>query len=336
MTKDKISIIIPTFNRCDLLAEALNSITSQTSPDWEALIVDDGSTDETEKFVKSLALKEKRISYHKRERYPKGAATCRNIGLEHASYDYVIFLDSDDLMAPDCIESRLKAFRANPGCDFIVSQIATFSSSAAKPEYLWNINNDEDDIYRFIKLDSVWQTSSVTWRKDSVTILGGFDENLHCWQDVDIHLRALVAGFEYNKFFEAKPDILYRKQNQFSISQQQINSQEKLQSRIELLFKAYYIADERMDIIKELHWMAANVITSAASGHHFKSAYQLLFNKSVRHMLKIRERFDLLKLLLLHQFRLERVATGRKIRENITERLLWKNTICQVPVSQIS
>lgn len=334
MEQTKISVIIPSFNRRELLEESIRSVLSQTSPSWEAIIVDDGSDDGTSEMVETYIKKDPRIRLIKRDRNPKGAATCRNIGILHASHQYMIFLDSDDLMEPHCIEKRLKAVERFPESDFLVFQIACFSSPDHQPEYFWNIESTEDDTYRFFKLDAVWQTSGVTWKKNSVLRLGGFDENLHCWQDVDIHLRALMAGFRYEKFLHTRPDVLYRRHDQASISQQQIHSREKLQSRKEILSKVLLMADDRPWMVRELRWMAANIIASAANSHQFVPAYNLLFRSWMRRILRGREIADLVRLVLIQQSRLERFTPCKKLKQKITDRIIWKNTICQIPITQ--
>jgi hypothetical protein len=163
-------------------------------------------------------------------------------------------------------------------------------------------------------------------------LLGGFDVRLHCWQDVDLHVRALMAGLKYEKFLDSSPDILYRRQNQSSISQQQIHSREKLQSRKVILQKALFLSDGRPRLIRELRWMASNIIASAASGHHFNYAYDILSRAWAKRIFTGHEVFDLVKLLLVCQTRLERIKSGKNVKKRICDRILWKTSICKVPV----
>ena len=80
MSTPLISIIIPTYNRACILPQALNSVMAQTYEHWECIVVDDGSTDDTLTVLEVYNKKDKRIKYFKRQRKPKGAPTCRNIG----------------------------------------------------------------------------------------------------------------------------------------------------------------------------------------------------------------------------------------------------------------
>ena len=88
----KISIIIPTYKRSHLLTKTLISVQEQTYEDWECIIVDDGSTDDTQKIVKEFCDLDHRFSLHNRPvSKPKGANSCRNYGLEISQGEYLIF-----------------------------------------------------------------------------------------------------------------------------------------------------------------------------------------------------------------------------------------------------
>ena len=91
-----VSIIIPSFNREILIQETLDSVLQQTYPRWEAIVIDDGSLDKTCEVVQSYSDKDQRIKLIKRDRQPKSASVCRNIGIENAKGKYALFLDSDD------------------------------------------------------------------------------------------------------------------------------------------------------------------------------------------------------------------------------------------------
>lgn len=95
--QSKISVIIPTHNRAHIILDALKSVTSQTYSNWECLIIDDRSTDNSEEVIKSFIENDQRFIFFKRPKQrPKGAASCRNLGLENMTGDFVQFFDSDD------------------------------------------------------------------------------------------------------------------------------------------------------------------------------------------------------------------------------------------------
>lgn len=106
--KVKVSVIIPTFNRGNILGETLESVRAQTLTEWECIVVDDGSSDDTEELMKTYQKMDPRFTYVKRpaERN-KGACACRNIGLEHAKGEYIQFLDSDDIISSNKLEEQV-------------------------------------------------------------------------------------------------------------------------------------------------------------------------------------------------------------------------------------
>lgn len=98
------SIIIPTYNRANLIGLTIDSILNQTYTNYEIIIVDDGSTDNTEEVIKKI--NHQKISYLKKENAERGAA--RNFGMAHANGEYITFVDSDDLLYPDYFLNAFK------------------------------------------------------------------------------------------------------------------------------------------------------------------------------------------------------------------------------------
>ena len=96
-----VSIIIPTFNRACCIENAIESVTRQSGKNWELIIIDDGSTDNTSLIVREY-LGDLRIKYYFQEN--RGVSAARNLGAEYAAGDYLIFLDSDDYLVPDLVE----------------------------------------------------------------------------------------------------------------------------------------------------------------------------------------------------------------------------------------
>ena len=97
--QSKVSVIIPTYNRAYLISRAINSVLNQTYQDFEIIIVDDGSTDNTEEVIKEFQEKDERIKYI-RHKNNKGEAAARNTGIKAAKNEYISFQDSDDESFP--------------------------------------------------------------------------------------------------------------------------------------------------------------------------------------------------------------------------------------------
>jgi glycosyltransferase involved in cell wall biosynthesis len=121
-----VSIIIPSFNRADLIPETLESIISQTYKNWECIVVDDGSTDQTVKILEEYASKDIRFKIYSRPSdRPKGANTCRNFGFELAKGEYIQWFDSDDIMNPNMLERKVNELSTSK-IDFVVCAAKSF------------------------------------------------------------------------------------------------------------------------------------------------------------------------------------------------------------------
>ncbi|MDT0688316.1 glycosyltransferase family 2 protein [Salegentibacter sp. F188] len=128
--KPIISIIIPTYNRAHIIKETLDSVLHQTFENWECLVIDDGSNDNTKEVIQ-VYLQDKRFKYFERpEEREKGACTCRNIGIEKSSGEYIQFLDSDDILGLNKFEVQLnKLKKASP------LSLATCKWGGLKPQW---------------------------------------------------------------------------------------------------------------------------------------------------------------------------------------------------------
>lgn len=228
-----ISIISPVFNRADLLQATAESVLAQTWQNWEWIIVDDGSADNTVDYCKRLYLKEQRVRFFERNTEPKGACACRNIGLQKSEGEFVIFLDSDDLLAPFCLEQRIAAFNNKPNLDFLVFPQLLFKETPGDHNYYWNVDKEIDDLDRFLSGDGVWPISGPIWRSNSIKDSLAWNQKLTIWQDVDFHIRALLQGMKYEKVSVVKPDIFIRKQDS-SLSRTGYNNLPQFISRLEV------------------------------------------------------------------------------------------------------
>ena len=114
-----VSIITPSYNSAKFIAETIQSVQNQTYSNWEMIIVDDGSSDETENVVLSIIENDNRFQFHKLNQN-SGPAVARNTGIEKASGDYMTFIDADDIWFPTFIENNIKTIQET-GIPFVFS-----------------------------------------------------------------------------------------------------------------------------------------------------------------------------------------------------------------------
>jgi len=193
----EITIITPTKNRLVLLREAMDSVTRQTFANWEHIVVDDGSEDETSQVVERRSLADSRVRFIRRTGDAGGANVCRNIGIRASRGEFILFLDSDDLLEPDCLEYRVACMRRNADLDFVTFQTAVFEKTIGDIGDRVNSDRLGDHLLSFLFFENPWIITAPIWRKASLFRLGLFDEALPSWQDLDLHIRALTADFAY-------------------------------------------------------------------------------------------------------------------------------------------
>ncbi|MGM0932655.1 MAG: glycosyltransferase family 2 protein [Bacteroidota bacterium] len=224
-----VSIIIPTYNRVHFIGETLESIIYQSYQNWECLVVDDGSTDYTDELMEFYCEVDNRIQYHHRpEERPKGANACRNYGLELSKGIFVNWFDSDDLMLPHNIDSKVKAFKT--GVDMVISNTLNFDSKGAisRP---YKLNYDlAVTAVNFVTGRIGWITNDAMIRREAINIK--FDERLQSDQEYNFFSRFLLNN---EKVIFLKKDIAKRRIHTESI-QNQLKTGDKL-NRETVLFK---------------------------------------------------------------------------------------------------
>lgn len=252
MNPAKVSIITPTFNRKDYILSLIERITKQSYPYWELVIVDDGSEDETEREVKKLFGNEHRVRLIPRNREPKGAPTCRNIGVEQSTGDYLIFLDSDDLLAHFTIEQRLSCFEKNNEFDFLVFRGLEFSNNPGdREEEVNRYASEHEALDYFLERKNPWQTSAPIWKKSSYLHFGlEWNEQLKMLQDVDLHVNALLRGMSFKIFYEYPHDYYWRTHADDRITDYS-NFVRKADSCIHFLHRFYQLYSRQFAITEE-------------------------------------------------------------------------------------
>jgi hypothetical protein len=193
----------------DLLARTIVSIEAQDYKNWEVLLVDDGS--EEAQFSKLRSFSSDRIEILERTDGVKGPSRCRNLGASEARGDFLLFIDSDDILAPWCLSQRVAQLEGNSRADAWVFPVMLFHQQPGDTNCCWNRLEGDDDLQRFLRSDPPWHTSSPLWRKEAFESLGGFNEKVLYGDDSDLHMRALLNGVKIQKFPELMPDVFIRR-----------------------------------------------------------------------------------------------------------------------------
>ena len=204
-----VSVVIPTYNRADILADAINSVFAQTYDDIQVIVVDDGSTDDTSELVENFP----EVMYHKQKN--RGANAARNTGIELSNGEYVAFLDADDRWASEKIERQVDAFAAaGDDCGLIHTGIERQDFGNNLIDRV--IPPDPKESKRRLLLGNYVGTfSTVMVRSGVFDKVGLLDEDLPSWQDWEFYLR-VADEFGFARIKEPLTIKRTGKENQIS------------------------------------------------------------------------------------------------------------------------
>ncbi len=180
-----VSVVVPCYNHAEYLNESVASVVAQTFQNWECIIVDDGSTDDTESVARQLSQEDTRIKYlHKTN---GGLADARNKGIEAAKGEFILPLDADDKISSTYMEAALQVLMETPGVKLVYS----------KARYFGVLNREwELEPYSFEKLlcgNMIFCSSF--FRKTDWAKAGGYDVNMkYGWEDWDFLIGLLKDG----------------------------------------------------------------------------------------------------------------------------------------------
>jgi len=197
-----VSIIIPTYNRAYLISATLDSILAQTYKNWECIIVDDGSTDNTVDVVNQYVKKDCRFQLHFRpDDRLKGGNAARNYGFEVSKGEYINWFDSDDLMVESLLKMKIDLLNKDVSLEFVTCGFKMFKGNDFIENNKWIVNNKEDIYKKFISKEILLNTPVIMWKRDKIQDLV-FDENLTRAQDLFFIFNAfdrLLLKFEIIK-----------------------------------------------------------------------------------------------------------------------------------------
>ena len=193
-----ISIIMATYNRAHFILETLQSIQNQSYVDFECLIIDDGSTDDTSNVVADFIKNDKRFSYQNRpNNYKKGLPGVRNYGLDICKGDYIIFFDDDDDVHPDNLKISLEHINNNglSFCHYQKLAFETIKPVFADIKIIHKKILNKSYIEKVITQEIGLASCTVLWNKDCFE-KHRFNEELMYAEEWECYIRLLLEGYE--------------------------------------------------------------------------------------------------------------------------------------------
>lgn len=189
MHNGKVSVIIPTYNRADTIKRSIDSVLNQTYSNLELIVVDDGSTDDTEQIIRGY--KDSRMHYVRTEGR-HGANHARNVGIENACGDYIAFQDSDDEWHPDKLEKQMKILLEQKQVDVVFSRYLHHFIDGRQvlvPNKNYTMNLLKERLEEILAGANVIGTPTLIMRKRCFQEEGTFDEAISRFQDWEIMIR---------------------------------------------------------------------------------------------------------------------------------------------------
>ena len=208
-----VSVIVPVHNYGRYLGQVVDSLRNQVYADWECVLVDDGSSDETAGIASTLAADDRRIAYLGQDlgrapSGPSGPSAARNAGLAASSGEFVQFLDADDFLGSRKLRHQLDVFARQPEADIVYGKVRYFmeggTDSAEETERSWTagsarhaVSGRGDEILEPLVDENFMVVEAPLIRRSLLEKVGGFDPNVRRMEDWELWLRCALAGAQF-------------------------------------------------------------------------------------------------------------------------------------------
>lgn len=236
----KVTVIIATYNAIAYLPSNVDSVIKQTFTDFEVLIVDDGSTDETVEWVSKLVDPRVRLISQANQ----GVAVARNQGIASAQGEYVAFLDADDLWEPTKLEKQVKCLEENPQVGLVNTSIVNIDEQG-KPLGAVNASDVEGNVLKYIVEENLILCGSAPMvRRSCLEAVQGFDQKLMSAEDWELWIR-LAARYDFAVIKE--PLVLYRQH----LNSKSNNIERHLKHRLKVIDKTFETVARNLQPLKQ-------------------------------------------------------------------------------------
>jgi glycosyltransferase involved in cell wall biosynthesis len=179
-----VTVVIPCYNQARFLGEAIESTLSQNYPNFEVVVVDDGSTDDTSEVA---ARYEKMLRFVRQVN--QGRSEARNRGMAEGEGEYVVFLDADDRLLPDALEVGVRELEAYPECAFVSGHCTLIAHEGSPINAPPQLCVEEDHYLTLLQGNYIWNPASVMYRREVFDPVGGFAAVAEPCEDYDLYLR---------------------------------------------------------------------------------------------------------------------------------------------------
>src|SRR5438046_1661153 len=189
-----VSVIIPTFNREAYLREAIESVFAQTYSNWQLIVVDDGSTDRTSRYLRAITDERVLVIEHQHCGNP---ARVRNAGIAAAHGKWVSFLDADDVWCPRKLETQIEDLLAHSECGWSYTYVTRMNEQREEiplPTHRRGTPASGWILSQLITLEAIVATPTVMVAKDLLTAVGGFDESFLFCEDYELWTRLAMVS----------------------------------------------------------------------------------------------------------------------------------------------
>lgn len=200
-----VSIIIPIYNAERFITDTIDSVINQSFHDWELLLINDGSTDQSLKIINEIATNEQRIKIISQEN--SGVSIARNTGIKYAKGEIIAFLDADDFWKPSHLKNRIALFDKNSDVVWLFGSIELIDENSNSLNRI--ISGTDDDILNsLLKWDgnTITTPSTICLKKECLHSIS-FDENLSTAADQDF---AIQLASKHNGKYLEEATVLYR------------------------------------------------------------------------------------------------------------------------------
>jgi len=216
--KELVSIIIPVYNRSDLIGQTLDSILMQTWINWECIVVDDGSQDYIKELMQFYCERDERFRFLERPgSIPRGVSSCRNFGFEKSKGDFINWFDSDDIMKKDCLQKKMNLLLSSPNIDFCLCPMQAFRIDQGDFKLIRTTNVQFDKLWEdFVLRKFSAGTPSILWKKNIISkqkLL--FDDSLFHSEDLEFYSRIF---YNYNRIGVLEEPLIMFRDHESSLS----------------------------------------------------------------------------------------------------------------------